>query len=64
MSGSRRLTGHDDDVGRAVTQEVAWFALGQPFLKFTTITWIALVGHVLYGIVLGWCIDWIERRTV
>ena len=43
---------------------VAWFALGQPFLKFTTITWIALVGHVLYGIVLGWCIDWIERRTV
>ncbi|WP_102109283.1 hypothetical protein [Oceaniglobus roseus] len=41
---------------------VAGFALGQPFLKFTTIAWVALVGHVLYGIVCGATVVWLERR--
>ena len=39
---------------------IAWIALGQPFLGFTTITWVALVGHVLYGIVSGWITDYLE----
>ncbi|MEW2915704.1 hypothetical protein AB1A64_01400 [Ruegeria sp. ANG10] len=31
------------------------------FLNFTGITWVALVGHVIYGIVLVWAIRLIER---
>ncbi len=31
------------------------------FLNFTGITWVALVGHVLYGIVLGAVIARLER---
>jgi len=31
------------------------------FLNFTGITWVALVGHVLYGIVMVMCLQIIER---
>jgi hypothetical protein len=31
------------------------------FLGFTGITWVALVGHVLYGIVLVAVLQWIDR---
>ncbi len=31
---------------------ITWFSGLPPFLDFTGITWVALVGHVLYGIVL------------
>jgi hypothetical protein len=31
------------------------------FLNFTGITWVALVGHVLYGIVLVACLNVIDR---
>lgn len=31
------------------------------FLNFTGITWVALAGHVLYGIVLVWVMRLIER---
>ncbi|MEO9528095.1 hypothetical protein [Roseibium sp.] len=33
------------------------------FLGFSGITWVALVGHVLYGIVLVACLELIARRT-
>jgi hypothetical protein len=33
-----------------------------PFLGFATIAWVALVGHVVYGIVCGGCVYWLERR--
>jgi len=32
------------------------------FLNFTGITWVALVGHVLYGIVLVAVLSWLEHR--
>lgn len=32
------------------------------FLNFTGITWVALVGHVLYGIVMVGTMQWIARR--
>ena len=41
---------------------VASTVTGAFFLNFTTITWLALVGHVLYGIVCGVAFDWLERR--
>jgi hypothetical protein len=31
------------------------------FLNFTGITWVALVGHVLYGVVLVAVLRWIDR---
>jgi len=30
---------------------IAWFAGNPPFLGFARITWVALAGHVIYGIV-------------
>ena len=41
---------------------VASTVTGAFFLNFTTITWLALVGHVLYGIVCGWMDAWLTRR--
>lgn len=39
------------------------FVAGLPFfLNFTTITWVALVGHVLYGLVLVAVIEQMRRR--
>ena len=32
------------------------------FLGFTTIAWVALVGHVLYGIVQVATLEWLARR--
>lgn len=32
------------------------------FLNFTGITWVALVGHVLYGVVLVAVLHWLRRR--
>lgn len=32
------------------------------FLNFTGITWVALVGHVLYGIVMAAVFDLVQRR--
>lgn len=32
------------------------------FLNWTGITWVALFGHVLYGIVMVAVLDWLERR--
>ena len=41
---------------------ITWIA-GLPFfLNFTGITWVALVGHVLYGIVMVTVMQGIERR--
>ena len=34
------------------------------FLNFTGIAWVALVGHVLYGIVLVTVLTWLERRPL
>ncbi len=33
------------------------------FLNFTGITWVALVGHVLYGIVLVAVLQWLKHRA-
>lgn len=41
---------------------VASTVTGAFFLHFTTITWLALVGHTLYGIVCGWMVEWLEAR--
>jgi hypothetical protein len=41
---------------------VASTVTGAFFLNFTTITWLALVGHVLYGIVCAASLAWLERR--
>ncbi|MDD9908383.1 MAG: hypothetical protein OXR62_01710 [Ahrensia sp.] len=36
---------------------------GNPwFLGFSGITWVALIGHVLYGIVCAWIINMLERK--
>ncbi|MEM7440893.1 MAG: hypothetical protein AAF393_14940 [Pseudomonadota bacterium] len=40
------------------------FIAGLPFfLNFTGITWVALVGHVLYGIVMVLVIEMMEKRS-
>lgn len=41
---------------------VASTVTGAFFLHFTTITWLALVGHVLYGIVCAASLRWLESR--
>lgn len=41
---------------------IAWFALGQPFLGFARIAWVALIGHVLYAIAAAATVLWSERR--
>lgn len=33
-----------------------------PFLGFGQITWVALVGHVIYAMVLAWVVAWREAR--
>jgi hypothetical protein len=33
---------------------------GNLFLNWTDITWVALVGHTLYGIVCAWIVNWLE----
>lgn len=33
-----------------------------PFLNFTGITWVALVGHVLFALVAAAIVEWRERR--
>ena len=39
------------------------FVAGLPFfLNFTVITWVALAGHVLYGIVLVAVLEFAGRR--
>ncbi|MGH1420111.1 MAG: hypothetical protein ACRBCJ_14745 [Hyphomicrobiaceae bacterium] len=41
---------------------MASFVAGNPFfLNFTGITWVALVGHVLYAVVCALVVDWLER---
>ena len=35
-----------------------------PFLGFTGITWVALVGHVIFALVAAWVVAWRERATV
>ncbi|WMS41583.1 hypothetical protein RDV64_16045 [Acuticoccus sp. MNP-M23] len=42
---------------------VTWFAGLPLFLNFTGITWVALVGHVLYGIVLVLVLRMISRPS-
>ncbi|WP_226780632.1 hypothetical protein [Oceaniglobus trochenteri] len=41
---------------------IAGFATGDIFLNFTKIAWVALVGHVLYGVVLVAALSWLARR--
>ncbi len=33
-----------------------------PFLNFTGITWVALVGHVLFALVTAAVVEWRDRR--
>ncbi len=40
---------------------IATFAGNPPFLNFTGITWVALVGHVLYAIVAATTMTYLER---
>lgn len=35
-----------------------------PFLGFTGITWVALVGHVLFAIVTAWVVGWREHARL
>ncbi|WP_209001707.1 hypothetical protein [Stappia albiluteola] len=32
-----------------------------PFLAFTGITWVALIGHVLFALIAAWAVDWREN---
>ena len=41
---------------------IASMVTGNLFLGFSTITWVALVGHVLYGLALGAGVAWLEGR--
>ncbi len=37
---------------------------GNPwFLNWTGITWVAMIGHVLYGIVCAYCVAYLENRS-
>ncbi len=41
------------------------FVAGLPlFLGFTAITWVALIGHTLYGITCAWIVRWLEGAAV
>ncbi|MEM7076739.1 MAG: hypothetical protein AAGA28_17115 [Pseudomonadota bacterium] len=42
---------------------IATFAGNPPFLNFTGITWVALVGHVIYALVAAATIVYLERRS-
>ena len=42
---------------------MAHLVAGNPaFLGFTGITWVALVGHVIFALVAAWVVDWRESR--
>ena len=42
---------------------MAHWVVGMPaFLGFTGITWVALVGHVVYAMTFFVALDWLERR--
>lgn len=34
-----------------------------PFLGFTGIAWVALIGHVLFAVVAAWTVRWLEARS-
>ncbi|MEM9320070.1 MAG: hypothetical protein AAGA70_13855 [Pseudomonadota bacterium] len=42
---------------------IAGWVTGNVFLGFTRITWVALAGHVFYGIALGATLAWLSRRA-
>ena len=42
---------------------IAWFAGNPAFLGFSRITWVALAGHVLYGVVAAATLVYLEKRT-
>lgn len=69
---SRVLPGLHWVVGSALYGAGLWvFAIGGVtavaglpfFLGFTTITWVALAGHVIYGIAAAATLVWLERRA-
>jgi len=41
---------------------LAGWVTGNAFLGFTRITWVALAGHVFYGLALGGTAAWLTRR--
>lgn len=42
---------------------IAGWVTGNIFLGFTRITWVALAGHVFYGLALGGTAAWLGRRA-
>ena len=42
---------------------IAWVAGNPAFLGFARITWVALAGHVLYGVVAAATVVYLEKRT-
>ncbi len=41
---------------------MASFVAGNPFfLNWTGITWVALIGHVIYAVVCAWVVEWLEN---
>ncbi len=40
-----------------------WVAGNPAFLNFTGITWVALVGHVLFAVVAAWAVNWREAKA-
>ncbi len=40
----------------------SWIAGNPPFLNFTGITWVALVGHVLFAVVTAVIVEWRYRH--
>lgn len=44
---------------------MAHLVVGQPaFLGFTGITWVALVGHIVYALALLGALTWLDRKIV
>lgn len=41
---------------------IAGWVTGNVFLGFGRITWVALAGHVFYGLALGGTLHWLARR--
>lgn len=38
--------------------------VGNPFfLGFSEITWVALAGHIIYAVVLGWAVNWLDTHV-
>ena len=43
---------------------MAHLIAGNPaFLGFTGITWVALIGHVIFALVAAWVVEWREGRV-